>query len=72
MSKRALIVGINHYDNVGSLSACVRDALAIEQVLARNADGGLNFECRVLTSPGPETISRGLLRQQWRELFSGL
>jgi hypothetical protein len=69
MAKRALIVGINQYDHVASLNGCVTDALAMEQILARNADGSVNFECRTLTSPGPETISRGLLRQRWRELF---
>jgi len=69
MPKRALIVGINEYDSVTHLSGCVRDAQAMEQLLSRNGDGSLNFECRLLTSPGPVSISRGFLRQQWRELF---
>jgi len=69
MSKRALIVGINHYDHVSSLSGCVPDAIAMEEALSRNADGNLNFDCRLLTSPGPYPITKGLLRQQWRELF---
>ena len=69
MSKRALIVGINHYDHVNSLTGCVPDATAMEEVLARNADGSVNFECRLLTSPGPTAITKAFLRQQWRELF---
>jgi hypothetical protein len=69
MSKRALIVGINDYDNVGSLAGCVADAAAMAEVLGRNDDSTVNFECRVLTSPGPGKITKGLLRQQWRELF---
>lgn len=69
MPKRALIVGIDHYDNVSSLTGCVPDATAIEDVLARNADGSVNFECRLLTSPGPKAVTKVFLRQQWRELF---
>jgi Caspase domain len=69
VSKRALIVGINRYDHVGSLTGCVPDATAMEEVLSRNADRSVNFECRLLTSPGPIPITKGFLRQQWRELF---
>lgn len=69
MSKRALIVGINHYDHVSSLTGCVPDALAMEEVLSRNADSSVNFNCRVLVSPGPAPITRAFLRQQWAELF---
>ena len=69
MAKRALIVGINEYDHVTSLSGCVRDAEEMAKVLSRNGDASLNFECRVVTSPGPESITRAFLRRQWRELF---
>lgn len=69
MSKRALIVGINRYDHISSLDGCVPDARAMEEALSRNGDGSRNFDCRPLTSPGPDPITRGLLRQQWRELF---
>lgn len=71
MSKRALLVGINEYDDprINSLSGCVPDAEEMAKVLARNGDGSLNFDCRLMTSPGPERITRGALRQKWRELF---
>jgi len=69
MSKRALIIGIDQYDSVSSLSGCVADADAMADVLARNDDGTINFECRLLTSPGPTKITKGVLKQQWRELF---
>src|SRR4051812_42058618 len=69
MSKRALIVGINDYDHVSSLQGCVPDATAMAEVLSRNGDGNVNFECRLLTSPGPTPITKAFLRQQWRELF---
>lgn len=69
MPKRALIVGINNYDHVKSLKGCVPDAIAMAEVLSRNGDDSPNFDCRLLTSPGKDAITRGFLRQQWRELF---
>src|SRR5258708_32037799 len=72
MSRRALVIGINHYDHFSPLTGCVPDANAMADVLSRNADGSVNFECRVLVSPGPVPITRALLRQQWRELFFDL
>jgi hypothetical protein len=39
------------------------------EVLGRNADSSVNFECRLLTAPGPAPITKAYLRQQWRELF---
>jgi Caspase domain len=39
------------------------------EVLKRNGDGSLNFECRLLTSPGLPPRTRSNLRQQWRDLF---
>jgi hypothetical protein len=69
MSKRALLVGINQYDHINSLSGCVPDATAMVEVLSRNGDNSPNFDCRLLTSPGLHPITRGFLRQQWRELF---
>jgi len=71
MSKRALIVGINGYDHFSSLNGCVPDAREMADVLSRNGDGTVNFECRILTSPGPTSITKAFLRQQWRELFHG-
>lgn len=41
--RKALIVGIDHYEHVGTLSGCVNDAHAVEAVLERHADGTLNF-----------------------------
>jgi caspase domain-containing protein len=69
MSKRALIVGINEYDTVTSLWGCVKDATGMADVLARNDDGSINFDCKLFTSPGPEKITRGALKRYWNELF---
>lgn len=69
MAKRALLVGIDKYDHVSSLSGCVADATSMAELLERHGDGSLNFDCRVLTSPGPASITRAFLREQWNELF---
>ncbi len=69
MTKRALVVGIDQYDRVGPLNGCVADATSMAALLDRNDDGSLNFDCRVLTSPGPVPITRAVLREQWDDLF---
>jgi hypothetical protein len=72
MAKRALIVGIDSYDNVQQLTGCVADALAIRALLARNADAGPNYSCRLLTcGPGnsDEKITRPVLKRACQELF---
>lgn len=47
--RRALIVGIDDYPEA-PLAGCVNDARAIEALLARNQDGAVNFESKLLTS----------------------
>jgi hypothetical protein len=70
MARRALLIGINHYEHVSSLTGCVKDAEALAEVLRRNDDGSPNFDCRVYTSPGTESITRAFLREKWQELFA--
>ena len=69
MSKRALIVGIDDYDNISPLSGCVNDALNMKEVLERHEDGSRNYDCRVLTSSDAQPVTRKYLRQQWQSLF---
>jgi hypothetical protein len=71
LAKRALLIGIDEYSDpsINNLSGCVADAMAMAAVLSRNDDGGPNFDCQTLTSPGSPSITRALLRQKWRELF---
>lgn len=68
MQKRALIVGIDEYDNVNSLAGCVNDALEMKAVLERHEDGSKNYDCKILTSDSIR-VTRKLLRHQWTELF---
>lgn len=47
--RKALIIGIDDYKNA-PLNGCVRDALAVANVLETNGDGSPNFDVRTLTS----------------------
>jgi len=70
--KRALIVGIDHYVHMNSLTGCVYDARAVKTVLERHADGTPNFITpRLLTATGPtEIVDRDTLRDAVGELFA--
>jgi hypothetical protein len=48
--KRALLVGIDHYDRFGGLNGCVNDVNALETLLRRNDDSSPNFDCQKRTS----------------------
>ena len=67
--RRALIVGINDYDQT-PLLGCVNDAEAVSVVLEKNGTGSPNFgaDVRLLTSP-PGQITRAMLRKEITELF---
>jgi hypothetical protein len=71
MPRRALLIGINKYDDehVSDLTGCVADATAMRDLLERHEDGSRNYDCRLLVSPGAEPITRKLLRAQWNKLF---
>lgn len=68
--QKALIVGINYYEHGGSLHGCVNDAYEVKAVLERNADGSVNFNCRLLTATGPsERVERAQLKDAIEDLF---
>jgi Caspase domain len=69
--RKALIVGIDHYEEVGSLSGCVNDAHSVKAMLDRNADGSVNFGTRLLAGTGPaDILTRSELKEAVRELFA--
>ncbi|MGK4595111.1 caspase family protein [Amycolatopsis sp. w19] len=70
--RKALIVGIDYYANIGGLTGCVNDAHAVKAVLERNADGTLNFTApQIHTGTGPDQpVSKKELKEAVRELFS--
>jgi hypothetical protein len=71
-TRKALVVGIDHYDHVSPLRGCVDDAHAVKAVLDRNGDGTLNFHSLLLTGTGPaDKVDRHDFREAVKELFAG-
>jgi uncharacterized caspase-like protein len=69
--RKALIVGIDHYQHIGSLSGCVNDAHSVKAMLDRHADGSVNFGTRIVVGTGPaEIVTRTALKDAVRELFA--
>ena len=69
--RKALIVGIDHYEHIDPLRGCVNDAYSVNSVLERDADGTANFTSpRLMTATGPAAaIDRHTLKDAVRELF---
>jgi caspase domain-containing protein len=61
MMRRALLVGIDEYDNMSPLYGCVNDVNALHPLLARNEDDSPNFNCQVRASASDRIDRRGLL-----------
>ncbi len=70
--RKALIVGIDHYDHIGALRGAVNDAYSVKSVLERNSDGTLNFaKPKLLAGTGPtSSASRTELRDSVEALFA--
>ena len=68
--RKALIVGINHYDSIKQLYGCVNDALSLGAVLDRHDGGSVNFECKILTATNDsDRVTRADLKDGINELF---
>ena len=48
--KKALVIGINRYDNFPRLTGCVASAVGMATELKVNGDGLPNFDIRRITS----------------------
>lgn len=70
--RKALVVGIDHYEHIGTLHGAVNDARSVHDVLERNADGSVNFSTpRLLAAADPGTaITRSKLKAAVLELFA--
>lgn len=71
MSKRALLVGINQYDNAPLLSCCVDDAKIMRTLLEKHEDGSPNYDSRLLSSEN-QRVTTELIRSSARALMSNL
>ncbi|PHN85115.1 peptidase C14 [Vibrio splendidus] len=68
--RKALVVGIDYYQNGGNLYGCVNDAHSVKTILERHGDGSLNFGVKLITSTSEESsLSRKELKSQVTELF---
>ena len=68
--RKALIVGIDYYEQVGLLHGCVNDSFQVKSVLEQHSDGSRNFGIRHLTgSSVTSTVTRRELKDQAIELF---
>lgn len=70
--RKALIVGIDHYEHLDSLAGCVNDAHEVRSMLERHADGRVNFPTpRLLLGTGrADVVERVELKDAVRELFA--
>jgi len=70
--RKALVVGINYYENVSPLFGCVNDSFAVKSMLERHADGSVNFGVKHLAATGPSDLcDRDQLREAIESLFKG-
>lgn len=70
MRRKALIVGINHYQHAAPLSGCVNDARALSAALEYHGNGEKNFSVRLLTAENAEQgVCKAGLRRDIADLF---
>jgi len=68
--RKALIVGVNYYQNINPLRGCVNDAYSVKSVLDRHADGTINFGISLMVATDANSlISRKKLKEKAIELF---
>lgn len=68
--RKALVVGIDYYNQVSSLYGCVNDAYAVKNVLERHSDGTVNFGVKLKIATGESNqINRRELKDSVVELF---
>ncbi len=71
MDRKALIIGIDHYQHISSLKGCVNDAKKVKRVLTQHTtlDEERNFDVEIITTTELKGISRGQLRDKIEALF---
>jgi hypothetical protein len=67
--KRALLIGIDEYDDFDPLAGCEDDVARLHPLLSRNEDDSPNFTCRVLTR-GVAPVTRRRILQELDALFA--
>lgn len=67
--RKALIVGINNYTSY-PLNGCIKDAVQMQTILEKNADGSPNFGVKLITDEHQQ-VTKAILRRAIEELFAG-
>lgn len=68
--RKALIVGIDYYDEINDLHGCVSDAYSVRTALERHSDGTINFSTKLeVANNSSSAISRKELKDLTTELF---
>lgn len=68
--RKALIVGVNYYNNISNLPGCVNDAYNVNSVLKENSDGTKNFDINLVTAVDESSkVSRSELKVLVQDLF---
>jgi hypothetical protein len=68
--RKALVIGIDHYENASRLHGCVNDAYSVKNVLERHGDGSPNFGVITMVASDSTTkIERKPLKEKVIELF---
>lgn len=71
--RKALVIGVDYYTHVNSLSGCVNDAYAVKQVLERHGDGTKNFDVEIITATdATSAITKDILIKEVKELFEDI
>ena len=70
--RKALIVGIDYYENIISLRGAVKDARRVKDILEYNDDDGVNFQTPklMLGSDEKNPVTRADIRNAVKELFA--
>jgi hypothetical protein len=66
--RKALVIGINYYENINNLYGCVSDAYSMKSVLERHSDGTANFDVKLDVSIDKKIV-RKELKDNVIELF---
>jgi hypothetical protein len=69
--RKALVVGIDYYENISRLFGCVNDAYSVKNALERHGDGTINFSVNLMTATDSSyMITRKRLKETVQELFN--
>ncbi len=69
--RKALIIGINHYDHLPPLTGCVNDARSVASMLEEHDDATSNFlqPLLMVADDASTAISKSDIKNAARELF---